>query len=160
MTESEIFVREASKEEWEEAMELAWRTFLKYEGNDYTKEGIDSFLEFISGDKIYEMFQIGEYKLWVAFIDKEMVGMGSLRNGNHISLLFVKDGFLRKGIGKAILREMQKKVELEYNKLILTVYASPYGVPFYARLGFKAVSEPQEEEGIIYTPMKLLSRIN
>ena len=48
------------------------------------------------------MFLIGEYKLWVAVLDGEIVGMISIRAKRHISLLFVDDKHQRMGIGTAL----------------------------------------------------------
>ena len=36
----------------------------------------------------------------------------------------------------------------------LTLNSSPYGLPFYLRLGFFPLSEEQEINGIRFTPMK------
>ena len=37
----------------------------------------------------------------------------------------------------------------------VTVNASPYGVGFYHKLGFRDLKPEQESEGIRYTPMEL-----
>ena len=52
-------IRPAYREEWQDAMELAWKTFLKFEADDYTAEGIKSFQDFITDNSLYRMFQIG-----------------------------------------------------------------------------------------------------
>ena len=38
--------RWAQVEERKPAMELVWRTFMKYEGKEYTQEGIQHFFDF------------------------------------------------------------------------------------------------------------------
>ena len=35
-----IIIRPARREEWDDAMALAWRTFMKFEAEDYTDKGI------------------------------------------------------------------------------------------------------------------------
>ena len=42
-----VVVRWAKEEEWAPAMQMVWRTFLKFEGRDYTEEGIKNFFDFI-----------------------------------------------------------------------------------------------------------------
>ena len=42
-TEFPYEIRLAYREEWEDAMALAWKTFLEFEADDYTLEGIRSF---------------------------------------------------------------------------------------------------------------------
>ena len=63
----EFTIRRANVEEWEAAMELVWKTFLKFEAPVYSQEGSDNFLNFISGEKLYQMFLIGEYLVWWQF---------------------------------------------------------------------------------------------
>ncbi len=43
-----ITIRPAKPEEWDNAMELAFRVFLKYESKDYGKEGTQAFAEFVT----------------------------------------------------------------------------------------------------------------
>ena len=149
----------AKEEDWEEAMDLAWNTFLKYEAPEYGREGTRNFLNFISGDLIFEMFLNGEYIMAVAKAEGKIIGVGSLRNGKHISLLFVDERFHRKGIGTAILAFMQQKLLKEKGSCIMTVNAAPYGVPFYEKLGFKATADRQVSDGIVYYPMMCMSEI-
>lgn len=40
----------------------------------------------------------------------------------------------------------------------LTLNSSPYGLPFYRRLGFVPQSGEQEKDGIRFTPMKYTVR--
>lgn len=154
----EFTIRRANVEEWEAAMELVWKTFLKFEAPVYSQEGSDNFLNFISGEKLYQMFLIGEYLVWVALADEKIVGVGSLRAGSHISLLFVDEEYQLKGIGKALVRVMQEHCE-EQGSVKLTVNASPYGEAFYHKLGFMDAKEQQQTDGILYTPMMLLEKI-
>ncbi len=44
--EDGIQIRRANIYDWDEAIALAWKTFLKFEAKDYGQEGIDSFREF------------------------------------------------------------------------------------------------------------------
>lgn len=151
-------VRIATSEDWEEAMEMVWQTFLKFEGKDYSPLGVKNFLAFISDDKLYEMFINGDYKMWVAISDdNEIVGVGSLRSGCHVSLLFVKAEFHKRGIGRKILKSMQERAgALDVR---LTVNAAPYALGFYEKIGFIRTKEAQVTDGIIYTPMTLLTKI-
>ena len=79
-----IRVRPITIEEWETAMGLAWKTFLKFESRDYEQEGIDNFQDFITDQTLKKMFQLGEYYLYAAFWGSQMVGIISLRDKEHI----------------------------------------------------------------------------
>ena len=82
-----IAVRPAYRSEWDDAMALAWRTFMQFEACDCTLEGIESFQDFITDTVLYKMFMLGSYQLFGAYDNGRMVGMISLRNETHISLL-------------------------------------------------------------------------
>lgn len=49
-------IRWARVEDWEPAMKMIWRTFLKFEASDYSEEGIRNFLDFITDDKLFHAF--------------------------------------------------------------------------------------------------------
>ena len=49
-------IRWARDSEWSTTMKMIWRTFLKFEGQDYTQEGIRNFFEFITDDDLYISF--------------------------------------------------------------------------------------------------------
>lgn len=42
-------IRWARRNEWVPAMEMIWKTFRKYEGRDFTEEGIQHFFDFKIG---------------------------------------------------------------------------------------------------------------
>lgn len=147
-------IREARKEEWETAMELAFRVFLKYEAMEYGPEGIRNFAEFLTDEMLKKMFLTGRYLLFVATKGDTLIGLITLRSGNHISLLFVNEEYHRRGVGKALVKYLQEYMleHTSYEKL--TVNAAPYGIPFYHKIGFKDTGIQTRKEGIIYTPME------
>lgn len=146
-------IRFASPEEWEEAMGLAWKTFLEFEADVYTPEGVRSFEDFITDSGLKRMFVMGTYQMIAAFDHGRMIGMITLRSEMHISLLFVDSHYHRRGIGRALILKMADYVKSELGKRRLTVNASPYGVEFYHKVGFKDLGPEKQQDGIIYTPM-------
>lgn len=153
---SSYLVRAAYLDEWQEAMGLAWRTFLKFEAPDYPPEGVRSFNDFITDSTLYKMFVLGTYQMFVACADGKMVGMITLRNECHISLLFVDEKYHRQGIGRALIRFLCDYLITELNVGRLTVNASPYGTGFYHRLGFTDLGPQAQKDGITYTPMEFI----
>ena len=149
-----IRIRPAKKTEWNEAMQLAFRTFLKFESEQYGPEGTKNFKEFVTDRFLYNMFLRGEYKLFVAEEKENLVGLISLRNGNHISLLFVEERYHRKGIGTALIRYLHEYMlqNTAYDRL--TVNAAPYGIPFYHKIGFQDTGDTTTKDGITYIPME------
>ena len=149
-------VSKANEEDWEDAMALAYRTFQRFVGPGYSKEGVDNFVNFISDPHLYRMFQVEEYHLWVAKDeDGQVLGLGSLRSGNHISLLFVDENWQKCGVGRSIISAFEEYVKAD-GKDRITVNASPYGVPFYHRLGFADIDKEQISGGMTITPMRKL----
>ncbi|MBR6771056.1 MAG: GNAT family N-acetyltransferase [Lachnospiraceae bacterium] len=148
-------IRMAYKEEWEDAMSLAWKTFLRFEAQDYGAEGVKSFEDFITDHTLYRMFLMGVYQMFVAFYGDTMVGLISLRSDSHISLLFVDADHHRQGVGRALIDRLCEYLRTEMGISRVTVNASPYGVGFYHRLGFTDLGQEQVADGIRYTPMEL-----
>lgn len=146
----------AAQDQWEDAMGLAWKTFLEFEAGDYSPEGIRSFEDFITDTGLKRMFQSGAYQMMTACQGKKMVGMITLRNEMHISLLFVDKAYHRQGIGRSLIEHLASYVRDELGKSRITVNASPYGVPFYHRIGFRDLGGERCQDGIIYTPMEYL----
>lgn len=148
-------IRMAYESEWEDAIALAWRTFLQFEAGDYGPGGVKSFEEFITDNTLRRMFIMGAYQMLVALDGGNIVGMITLRNNSHISLLFVDARYHRKGIGSALLSYLCGYMRTELGKKKVTVNSSPFGVAFYHRLGFKDLQTEQTADGIRYTPMEL-----
>lgn len=151
----EYIIRPAKEAEFDTAMELAFRVFLKFEAQEYGREGTDSFAEFLTSPDLKKLFLTRHYLVYVALDGDKIIGVTSLRSGNHISLLFVDPKYHRRGIARRlILAEAQylaNHSEYDY----MTVNSSPYAEEFYHRLGFKDTGVRTNESGIIYTPMQL-----
>ena len=147
-------IRFAGQDDWEEAMGLAWKTFLEFEADVYSPEGVRSFEDFITDTGLKRMFDMGSYQMMAAYAGPKMVGMITLRNEVHISLLFVDKEYHRHGIGRALIGKIACYVQNELGKSRLTVNASPYGVGFYHRIGFTDIGPENQQDGIIYTPME------
>lgn len=156
----QYIVREAHREEWQDAIAVAWKTFKKYEAPDYTQEGIRNFLEFITDTTLYRMFLVGSYRLFVAVAEDKVIGMITLRSKNHISLLFVDGTYHYHGVGRALLQAVCDELKNEAGGMNresvdhITVNASPYAVGFYHKTGFCDTGKAREKNGIIYTPME------
>jgi len=152
--QSSYQIRPAGQADWQPAMDLAWKTFMRFEASDYTPEGIQNFKDFITGNSLFWMFMEGKYPLFVACDNEQIIGMISLRNENHISLLFVDEEYHRQGVGRALMEYAFRFLEEEQHCFRVTVFAAPYGVGFYHRLGFEDLGPEREKDGIVYTPME------
>lgn len=148
-------IRRAHEDEWKRAMRLAWDTFLKYDAPDYCEEGIQNFKDFVEDETLERMFLNGQYILFVALVGDEIVGVISLRSGNHISLLFVADKYQRQGIGRELVLRLKEYMFTQAGQMVLTVNASPYAEAFYHRIGFIDRGLQTTLDGITFTPMEI-----
>lgn len=147
-------IRWAKTEEWEPTMKMIWKTFMKFEAEDYGEEGIQNFYEFITDDNLYKAFLRGDYQLMVALDGARIVGAGSVRNCNHLSLLFVDEEYHRKGIGATLMSRLCDYLKTEAGERYMSLKAAPYAVNFYKKIGFHAVAPEEEYSGIRVTPME------
>lgn len=152
--EEEFLFRFANEQDWEPAMKLAWETFLIFEAEEYSEEGVESFRDFISDQWLKNMFLKGEYQMFVALEKEKIVGFITIRNRCHISLLFVDKDYHRRGIGASLIQKIGEYLISEVGVDYMTVDSAPYALEFYNKLGFWDLAPQQEKQGIIYTSMK------
>ena len=153
---SKIMVRCAYHSDWDGAMKLAWDTFVRFDAPDYSQEGIDNFRKFVNDDMLRKMFVAGHYQLFVATDGPRYVGMLSLREKKHISLLFVDEHYHRHGVASALLTFVKRYAYEEEGVDRLTVNSSPYAVGFYHKKGFKDLQGETVLDGIRFTPMEMV----
>lgn len=151
--DDKILIRSIKENEWEEAMNLAWDTFILYEAPEYSKEGITSFKNFVRDPILKTLFIEGKYNVLAAINNNIIVGIIGVRNETHISLLFVDSEYHRKGIARRLVKEMFERTYAKYGKREMTVNSSPYAVGFYHKMGFVDTDVEQTTDGIRYTPM-------
>lgn len=83
-----------------------------------------------------------------------LTGVGSLREKSHLCLLFVEKESRGKDIGGTLLKETGMLCT-KAGTAALTVNASPAGIAFYERQGFRPLSEERQADGLCFTPMEL-----
>jgi len=149
-----ITIRPAYRNEWDDAMALAWRTFMRFEARDCTLKGIESFQDFVTDTILHKMFVLGEYQLFGAYDNNVIVGMLSLRSQTHISLLFVDEKYHKMGIGRQLMEYVCNYVRDEEGHHRVTVNAASYAIGFYHRVGFVETGKKQMNDGMWVTPME------
>ena len=147
-------VRPVNSNEWDSAMNLVWNVFLRCNAPGCSKFGIDSFFQFLTDDILYKMFRLGNYRMFGCFDGSHIIGVISVRDRNHISLLFVDERYQHQRIGSTLMRYMCDYL-LEYEgQTYITVDATPRAVDFYHKIGFSDTGREEEKMGIRYTPMR------
>ena len=143
-----IEIKQLVNNEKDEALLFAKRIFIESEDESYSKEGIETFCNFVDNKKITKSF-----KVYGAFEDNILKGLiATDRRKRHINLFFVGKDSQGKGIGKKLMNIVVNNNENSY----ITVNSSRYGVPIYEKLGFIKIEEEKEQDGLKFTPMKLI----
>lgn len=140
-------IRKIKEEEMNEALNLVWSVFLKYEAPDYKEEGICEFKKTI------------ENKAWIKERDfygaydenNRILGVIATKDKTHIALFFVDGQYHKKGIG----RKLYEKVKSLNKEGFFTVNSSPYAHEVYKHLGFIYTDKEQEVNGLKFFPMKV-----
>ena len=143
-----IEIKQLVNNEKDEALLFAKRIFIESEDESYSKEGIETFCNFVDNKKITKSF-----KVYGAFEDNILKGLiATDRRKRHINLFFVDKVSQGKGIGKKLMNIVVNNNENSY----ITLNSSRYGVPVYEKLGFIKMEEEKEQDGLKFTPMKLI----
>ena len=141
---NKMVIREVNKSELNKVTDLVWKVFIDFEADDYSKEGIKTFKDFLHNSQAIE-----KLKIYGAYINSDLVGIIAMRNNNHIALFFVDGNYHRQGIGRKLLDEVMKNIKANE----ITVNSSPYAIEIYCKLGFIPTSGEQLKDGIRFTPM-------
>lgn len=91
--------------------------------------------------------------LWLAERDGTVAGIGGIRDGQEISLLYVDPDHIGCGVGSALLA----KLESELSKAgcrVAYLDATRTACDFYAARGWKPSGEPGDWNGISQFPMR------
>ena len=143
-----IEIKQLLNNEKDKALLFAKRIFIESEDDSYTKKGIETFCNFVDNKKITKSF-----KVYGAFEDNVLKGIiATDRRKRHINLFFVDKVSQGKGIGKKLMNIVVNNNGNSY----ITVNSSRYGVPVYEKLGFIKMEEEKEQDGLKFTPMKLV----
>ncbi len=138
-------VRRLTEEEIPAALALAWRVFSEYESPDYTPEGTEEFR-----NTLHDQDYLAGLAYYGAFDGEKLIGMLALRTAKrHVCFVFVDGAYHRRGVGTKLFA----RLFADFPGGRITLNSSPYGVPFYKRIGFKPTDCEQTVRGIRFTPM-------
>ena len=152
-----ITVRKLYEADYDDAIALVEKVFTEFEAPIYKPEGVEKFMNFLAADETRQSFLSGREKMWGAFDGQRIVSVIRMRTLNHISLVFTDKEYHRNGITREVFRLVLNDVLHDYPQIYrLTVNSSPYGLPFYTKLGFKPTELQRCDDGIVFTPMEYI----
>jgi GNAT superfamily N-acetyltransferase len=142
-------VRPATVEDCPAAARMIELGFARQVAPDLDAEGRATFRRTADAWALAERLQAGN-GAWVAVEEGRVVGYAE-RSGTHLLLLFVHPEHQRRGIARALLHAAADGL----SGVPLTVNASAYAKPVYARLGFVPTGPTFTRSGLTATPMAL-----
>lgn len=123
---------------------------------DYIEAGNLFFYDWIEPEAIAAR-QLNGVNILLAKAGSKVAGMIEMRENNTVSLLFVDKTYQGKGIARKLLDQaIAMCLQREPKPAEIYVHASPFSIPVYQSLGFKATDVMQEQHGIKYLPMKMI----
>lgn len=136
-----------------QAYQLILKVFLEFVGCGYSQQGIDEFTDYIETPKILERLSMANYLTMGAWIEDKLVGVIEIRDGDHVSLLFVDKAYHNLGIARQLLNTAIRSGARQVKEI--TVNSSPYAVKAYEKMGFAVTDTEKEVNGIRFVPMRM-----
>ncbi|MDR0306284.1 MAG: GNAT family N-acetyltransferase [Chitinispirillales bacterium] len=136
-------------ERLDEALTLIRNVFYEYEAPEYSDEGVEEFMRFLTLENYRDMIKQDKIHFWTCENNGKTIGVLGARF-DRINLLFVNGHYHRKGIARRLLEMMIE----HFNPAEITVNSSPYAVEAYRKLGFIITDTEKTKNGIRFTPMK------
>ena len=143
-----IEIRQLLNNKKDEALLFAKKVYIECKDESYIEQGIETFCNFVNNKEITKSFKV--YGAFENNILKGIIATDSQKR--HICLFFVDKVSQGKGIGKKL---MSIVIDDNENSFI-TVNSSRYAVPIYEKIGFIKTEEEKEQDGLKFTPMKLI----
>lgn len=130
--------------------QLCLDAFMAAVAPQLSEQGVETFRQIASADN-FQQRSVLDNTMLVYEQDEEIKGVVELREGRHISMLFVSPLAQKQGVGRALMAAIRSY----YRTSIITVSASLSSVPAYQQFGFMPVGEPEEKAGLLYQPMEM-----
>lgn len=143
-----IEIKQLLYKEKDEALLFVKKVYIESKDESYSENGTETFCNFVDNKEITKSF-----KVYGAFEDNILKGViATDKRKRHINLFFVDKSSQAKGIGKKLMSIIIDDNENSF----ITVNSSRYAVPIYKNLGFIKTEEEKEQDGLKFTPMKLI----
>lgn len=151
----ELLIRPIQEDDIQQVSALVLRAFWLDIAPLLRPLGIATLQIFFSPEALHRRL-VQDHFILVAEQERQLVGMVDVRQGKHITSLFVDPPYQRKGIGRALLRAALNCMrQANPDMQEVTVNASPNAVQAYVNYGFQPVGDLQERNGVLFIPMHL-----
>ncbi len=154
--QAKIEIRALGNEELEQALHFIWEVYARTEAHMRSDDAIQDFLCKI--DFEYAALRMGEgvLRFWGAYMNEKLIGVCAFRGLGQVYLLYVDPRAQGNGVATRLLKRAVFDSKRHDDELARIVVEAPdIAVGFFAKLGFEALSKPEEDCGVDYTAMEL-----
>jgi len=110
---------------------------------DYNEDQIQAWTSGTSNTQRW-LDRFDEQYVLLAIIDDQIVGFGTIEDGNYIDMFFVHKDFQGLGIASGIYQQLEDKAK-ELGSEYITSDVSITAKPFFEKMDFKIVTEQKAE---------------
>lgn len=147
-------IRNPLPEEFIKVSEFIWDIFEDSISSLYDSLGREVFFDYIHPEKLRERYEETQrFSQILVLREGEIVGWMEVRDGFHISMLFVKKKIQRQGIGRKLVTLAEENAILNGNRFI-TLNSSPNSIGAYISMGFAQQSDLCMINGVKFFEMK------
>lgn len=144
--------RLATLKDAEELSQLSFDVFHEFILPFCHHEGLSFFYTEMHLEAIRKRLRTGA-KIILADDLQETIGFIEVKPNNHISSLFIKKKYHRRGVGKALLFYALSTNRCRNKSAVFSLNASYHGHPLYQAVGFKSAGPALYKNGIFCQPM-------
>jgi len=147
-------IRKMTHEDLPSANALCLESFMLAVAPLVSAQGVETFTK-IAAEKALAERMASDSLMLVCIAERTLVGLIELKEGRHVTMLFVAPAWQGRGVGKRLMSSALEQARAN----VVTVRASLSSVAAYESYGFAFAGAVGEIAGLIYQPMeKRLSR--
>lgn len=108
------------------------------------QEMIRGFYQYVSLENLSKLMQSKRINIWGVWMNGQLVGVSAMQAEGHITMLYIAPYCQRRGMGKALLKEMRKCAADVLCCKVVTVNAMPVWTEnYFRRQGFQRIQMQQ-----------------
>ncbi|KWU49759.1 acetyltransferase [Pseudomonas palleroniana] len=128
---------------------LCLEAFMLAVAPSLSAQGVETFVK-VAAQQAFAERMVGDNLMLVCVAEGRLTGLIELKEGRHVTMLFVTPGLQRRGVGRRLVNAALEQARTN----VVTVRASLSSVAAYERYGFTLAGDVGEFAGLVYQPME------
>ncbi|KAB0564613.1 GNAT family N-acetyltransferase [Pseudomonas palleroniana] len=142
-------IREMTHDDLPGASALCLEAFMLAVAPSLSAQGVETFVK-VAAQQAFAERMVGDNLMLVCVAEGRLTGLIELKEGRHVTMLFVTPGLQRRGVGRRLVNAALEQARTN----VVTVRASLSSVAAYERYGFTLAGDVGEFAGLVYQPME------